>query len=351
MNGQKAGSAADRAERRRIADRAATLLVALTRDPDENERAEIYRWIAERPEHAVAFAQAERSWRTAERLKALPESHPALDVAPPRAARFGGRSPVAAEAGARLSRRHVLGGGLLAASLAAGLAFPGVRSWLVGQDYATQVGERRDIRLADGSVMHLNTATRVRVRLSEHHRAIELLSGEAAFDVAHDRSRPFDVTVGALAVRAVGTRFAIRMNRDRSELTVTEGKVAVRRAEAVMGYVSAGGGAVLQGGRVEFARLDAASLERRTAWRSDLIELGGDTVEQAVAEFNRYREEPLVIGDPRVAGLRIGGRFDTRDSARFVAALQQSFPIRAVQRTDGATVLLYGGGAGATAAP
>ena len=351
MNGQKAGSAADRAERRRIADRAATLLVALTRDPDESERAEIYRWIAERPEHAVAFAQAERAWRTAERLKALPESHPARDVAVPRGALFASRPSVGAEAGARLDRRRFLGGGLLAASLAAGLAFPGLRRWALGQDYATQIGERRDIRLADGSVMHLNTATQVRVRLSDHHRAIELLSGEAAFDVAHDRSRPFDVTVGALAVRAVGTRFAIRMNRDHSDLTVTEGKVAVRRADAVMGYVSAGGGAVMQGGRVEFARLDAASLDRRTAWRSDVIELGGDTVEQAVAEFNRYREEPLVVGDPRVAGLRIGGRFDTRDSARFVTALQQSFPIRAVRRKDGATVLLYGGAAGASAAP
>lgn len=271
----------------------------------------------------------------AERLKARQDMPAPPEQAPPTHAGEDARAP-------RLMRRHVVGGGLLAASLAALAGVPMARRWLAGQDYATRAGERRDIRLADGSVLHLNTTTRVRVRFDADHRAIDLLSGEASFDVAHDRSRPFDVRVGDLVVRAVGTRFAIRMRPDQAELTVTEGKVAVRRDQAVMGYVAAGNGATLRGNRAVFAHLDAQTLIRRTAWQDDAIELDGDTVAEALAEFNRYRDTPILIGDPRVAALRVGGRFDTRDAERFVVALQQSFPIRATHRADGSTILLYG---------
>lgn len=304
------------------------------RNPDGPERAEAERWVEERPDHAVAFAQVERAWRAADRLKALPETHPVLDTARPQ--------PAAAQAAWRPTRRQMIGGGALAASLAMLAGLPVAWNRLAGQNYETGIGERRDVRLADGSILHLNTATRLRVRLDADRRALDLVAGEASFDVAHDTARPFDVAVGALTVRAVGTRFDIRRGPQGAELTVTEGKVAVRRGDVVIGYAAAGEGAALQGTGAAFARLDAATVDRRTAWRQDLIELDGATIAQAVAEFNRYRDKPLVVGDARVAGLRVGGRFDTRDAERFVAALRQSFPVRTAERADGATLLLYG---------
>src|SRR3546814_10918664 len=93
----------------------------------------------------------------------------------------------------------------------------------------------------------------------------------------------------------------------------------------------AGGGAAIRHGTVATTELDSEAFRQRTAWRDGMIELDGNTVEQAVAEFNRYRSAPLVIGDPRIAALRIGGRFVTPDSERFVAALQRTLPIRAIQ--------------------
>jgi transmembrane sensor len=72
-----------------------------------------------------------------------------------------------------------------------------------------------------------------------------------------------------------------------------------------------------------------------------MIELDGESVTQAVDEFNRYRGQPMVIGDQRLAPLRIGGRFRIDESQQFLAALEQSLPIRAVRNSDGSVLLLY----------
>lgn len=312
-----------------IERQAAQYVVTISHDPDPATEAAIMQWVAQHPAHGVAFAQAEAAWEATERLKAQCSS---------RADELGisetGAVPVSP------TRGRILVGGALAAASAMGI---GSYAWLSrANNYATGIGEVRDFRLADNSVLHLNTDTRVKVALEPHHRLLKLVRGEAYFEVAHDASRPFDVQVpGGVTVRALGTAFNVRIREALVELTVTEGVVGVRTALETVRQVPAGGSAIIQPRTVAVARLDHRVIERRVAWRAHAIVLNGESVAEAVEEFNRYRPAPMVIGDRRVGQLRIGGRFRIDESGLFVEALERTLPVRAVANSDGSILLLY----------
>lgn len=207
--------------------------------------------------------------------------------------------------------------------------------------HQTGVGEARDIVLQDGSVLHLNSDSEAEVRFSDVGRKVRLVRGEASFEIAHDKDRPFDIEARSAVIRAVGTAFNLRLRPSMSELTVTKGAVMVRSGSETARTVGAGSGAVIQPHDVSLTQLEPKMVGQRVAWQSGLIELDGDTVEQAITEFNRYRPAPILIGDSRVSSLRVGGRFRTTDSRDFLTALQVSLPVRAVYGQDGSVMLLY----------
>ncbi len=278
--------------------------------------------------HGVAFARAEASWEVAARLRAAP---PAL--APESVAGPAGRLE------ALLGRRSIFRA-LIAASLIASIATVAVEKATAIDRYRTVVGERRIVRLADGTRIHLNTASAIEVTLKTGTRFVRLLQGEALFDVAHDASRPFLVDARGARFRVLGTAFDIRIRQQLVELTVTRGAVGVYDAGTAPHRIEAGRGAAIRAGVIAPTGLDPAEVQQRTAWQDGVIELDGDTLPQAIEEFNRYRTRPLVIGDPRLESLRVGGRFATHDSAMFVAALEASFNVRAVSGPDRSILLV-----------
>jgi len=270
----------------------------------------------------VAFARARQAWRAAAALDGEPEVGSA-DVAAP---------------GARSSRRGVLLGavGALALAGAAGGWF-----FLHRQLLSTRVGEIREVALPDGSHVVLNSDTVVEVAYTQQRRRLRLKRGEAFFEVAHNPARPFDVEVGETMLRALGTAFNVRDRGAVVELTVSHGVVGVREGQSALHKVPAGNFAIIHPDAVAVASYDAAGLSQKIAWREHVIELNGHSLAQAVEEFNRYRKRPIVIGDQRVAALRVGGRFQIDESAQFIEGLEQSMPVRAVKDADGGILLLY----------
>jgi len=211
--------------------------------------------------------------------------------------------------------------------------------------YRTGIGERRVVALQDGSKVTLNTASTVEVAFTAHERRVRLVRGEALFEVAHDASKPFLVDAGAARFRALGTAFNVRVRPDVVELTVTQGVVAVVAGEAGVAQapaakIVAGGGAVVRSGAVAPTALDDQHLRQRTAWQEGVLEFDGESLAQVVGEFNRYRRQPIVIGDARLESLRIGGRFEVDEADRFLTALTSSFPIEAIATTDGGILLV-----------
>ncbi len=215
--------------------------------------------------------------------------------------------------------------------------------------YATKVGERLEVRLDDGSLMALNTASVVEVAYSPGRRDVRLLQGQALFNVAKNRDRPFVVTAADRQVTAVGTAFDVRLGRERVEVVLVEGRVVVEplRREGLERLVPALGRQTLDAGEAlaatagEPAKVAAADVERRTSWREGQVIFRDDTVADAVAEMNRYAERQLVIEDPRIASLRISGVFATEREENFVAALRNFYPIETQERSPRVTALTW----------
>ena len=207
--------------------------------------------------------------------------------------------------------------------------------------YGTEVGEVRTISLKDGSRLLLNSDSAAEVRFTDHGRKVRLLKGEAAFNVIHDPHRAFEVEARSALVRAVGTAFNLRLRPALIELTVTKGVVTVRCGDHPAHRVATGNGAVLQPRSLVLTHLDSKVISQRTAWQRKLVQLQGETIEQAAGEFNRYRVAPILIGDTRVSSLRVGGEFRIADSGKFLAALKSRLPVRVVDGEDGSVMLLY----------
>lgn len=309
---------------------AARLLARLNSDPTPQDEADICAWVESDPRHGVAFARAEAAWEATDRLKSA-----AADVTlPPMAA-------IISEEQQRRLSRNILIVAAVAVALFIVAAIVTVRTFTGVERYETRVGEIRDIALDDGSTLHLNSGSEAEVRFTANGRKVRIIKGEASFEVAHDDKRPFDVEARSAVIRAVGTAFNVRMRPSMVELTVTTGVVTVHCGDRAGKKVDAGSGAVIQPRNIALTRLGAKLVDQRTAWREQMVELDGETIEQATGEFNRYRTTPILIGDNRVSALRIGGRFRVTDSREFLSALQLSLPIRAVHGEDGSVMLLY----------
>ena len=225
-------------------------------------------------------------------------------------------------------RRHVLAGAM-AASMAAVVA----RFTLFnpGQSYATNLGEIRRVPLADGSVMTMNSATDLAVRMEEHSRHIDLDRGEAWFEVAKDAQRPFVVAAGPVKAQAVGTAFSVRRRDAGVEVLVTEGVVDTwsdheqqKRIRLVAGQRLL----ITDKAVVHYGPAEMGSVERSLAWRTGMVSLSGTTLADAADEFNRYNRRQLLVSDPEIAGEQMAGQFRFNDPEGFAIAVRNSFNLR-----------------------
>lgn len=302
-------------------------------------------WIAASPMHAVAFAQAEVAWRDAERLKALGTELPITSA-------DRCEDTVSAKVDdlhdfpvtdddvrrGRSTRRGIILSGVAVAGLLGALPLRHV--FAPGAELLeTRQGEVRNVRLEDGSTVHINTHSLVEVAFTRDRRFLRLLRGEATFDVAHNAARPFEVEAGNSITRAIGTRFTIHRLADEgaegAQLTVTQGLVSVRDTQGQYAQVAAGHGATMRSGSITPRKLDSLEIARRTSWQDGMLVLDGLTIGEAVAQFNRYRQAPLKVTNADVAAVRVGGRFGLDESDTFLEALRTGFGVRVTHEPDG----------------
>lgn len=192
--------------------------------------------------------------------------------------------------------------------------------------YETGHGELLDRRLADGSVLHLNTDSAVTVRYGKTERLVTLTSGQADFEVAHNPARAFRVFAGAAEVVALGTNFDVRLEGGSAVVTVVEGRVAVGLAPG-QSYAPE----LVQLGAEQQIRVAkdgwpaapvAVDAQQSTAWLRRQIAFDHEPLERVAAEFNRYAPKPIEIATPALRNLQISGVFATDDTDAFIAFLR-----------------------------
>ncbi|MDR6708798.1 MULTISPECIES: FecR family protein [unclassified Novosphingobium] len=297
---------------------------------------EAYRWVEQDPAHGVAFAKAEASWEMAGTLRAPTRADNDAVVHG-----VGANDDMAAdgdEAPANPSRRRfaamAAGVGLVAAAGGAIWRYAGPAR------YSTAVGETRLIQLPDGSKVRLNTDSAIDVAFEREIRQVHFVRGEAHFRIARDASRPFLISARDGDVETTGTDMNLRVRPDLTELTVLDGKVAVLDHGRTLTEVSSGSSAMMRAAAISVVPLPKGELAQKTAWQQGEIYLQGETLAQAVEEFNRYRRAPMVISDPRIANIRVGGMFSARNSDDFIATIHESLGIDAITGSDGSVMLI-----------
>ncbi len=206
----------------------------------------------------------------------------------------------------------------------------------VSETLLTSTTERRTVALQDGSSVTLDGSSQIETEWLPHERRIHLVSGRALFRVAKDKNRPFVVTVGDRTVTALGTAFDIHLEANKVQVTLLEGRVAVRGVgkaanEPILELAPNQQLIAFDGQAATVQRVDGI---RESGWAEGQVYFADETLAAAVAEMNQHSAVQLVIADPALETYRLNGMFRAENQEGFVSALSTYFPIDA--RADGA---------------
>jgi transmembrane sensor len=205
--------------------------------------------------------------------------------------------------------------------------------------FETRHGEQLTRVLADNSVLHLNTDSAVTVRYGKNERRVVLLSGQAAFEVAHEAGRAFRVIAGATEVIDLGTQFDVRLEHDATVITVVAGRVAVAPIQRPDGTgadsaqirpsMPLGAGQRIRVSEGEWPAVPiSVDAQRATDWLRREIVFDHEPLGSVAAEYNRYSSKPIEIATPALRGLQVSGVFATDDTEAFVAFLRSLKGVR-----------------------
>lgn len=297
-------------------------------------------WCEENADNAAEYAALAEIWQAVGSLSKNVEARAILLRSVPR------RS---------VTRRWWLGGA--AAAAAAGALWTVPRLFVQTDEFRSARGERREVQLADGSTLILNTDSHVKVSLLAAERCVFLEQGQCFLKVAKDARRPFRVFVDGHEVRALGTAFDVYKAADAVQVTMTEGTVAIygeriRKSdisiyERVVGvpFAEEKAAAVLSAGKQAKINANASidirdvNLSRTETWREGKLVFEEVQLGDAVREVNRYIAQQIVLSDSSLAVLKVSGTFQIGHLEQFAHALSEMFGLRS-QDQGNTTVLL-----------
>lgn len=288
-------------------------------DIDNAERERWRAWLAADAAHRLAWA----------RVEAISDGFALAREAPEAAGS-------ALDAARRLRGRRKLIKTMVLAAATAGLGWQTARRDPVravlaglGASHRTGVGERREAVLADGTRLWLDTDTVVDARFDGALRLLVLHQGAILVDTHADDQRPprpFVVRSREGAMRALGTRFAVRQLAGRTRLGVSEGRVEVTPVDAPSSPKVVAAGQETSFSPVEMSAPDPLA-PTRDAWTRGTLVADDLPLERFLAELSRYRRGHLGC-DPSIAGLRVVGGFPLGDTDRALAMLEAALPVR-----------------------
>jgi transmembrane sensor len=223
--------------------------------------------------------------------------------------------------------------GPLAASVLLGVTVAALRLW-PSNTIVTAIGQQQVRLLPDGTRLMLNTDTQVKILYNDHTRRVELIHGEAWFDVAKRPAWPFVVGVDNREIRALGTSFVVRHDQSQPfSVTLMEGQISVDPGPADTAILQpprllAPGQRLSLPSNAPALVLDTPEITRLTAWEAGRVEFEDMPLIDAAAEMNRYNQTRVIVTDARIANLRIGGVFRAGDSEEFVRTMAVALKLR-----------------------
>jgi transmembrane sensor len=328
---------AHREEERLVAERAADWLRRLE-TADAAERAAFVAWLKESPRHVREILLAATWDKVLDTLDG--QRRVDLDALFAQGAREAvplsgapARTLATGKITARRTRWWMTG--LAAAAVLVAFAAIWAPLNILGHAYTTAIGEQRAFELEDGSMIHLNAHSRVKVDFSREARDVYLLEGQAIFKVRHEAARPFNVHVEGASIQAVGTQFDVHRLSDQTNVAVIEGKVRIATAEQTpsgresartpeVTTLAAGETAsIVAHGKI--TRMAALNVADATAWRQRRLVFRKQTLADIALEFNRYNPALQIrIDDEALRARQFNGVFDADDPDSLIRFLEAS---------------------------
>lgn len=294
------------------------------------DRQEFDAWLASSPEHRREFDTVSRMWRV------LDDTQPLLQSEIQKAEELWADH----DANRRPASRWPWGTWERAAIVSMGLLLLLVTAWWWTDLpetilYETAKGAQRQVALADGSTVKLNTDTRLAVEFSRHERVIRLERGEAWFTVSHDERRPFIVQVANSTIRDIGTQFIVNKSPDGVLVSVWEGIVQVdvseHRADTPMSRpaVLYAGQQLSYGTDGRMSDIHVFDRDRVGSWKEGKLVFRSQPLKQVLAEISRYRPEDIRLLDQTLNEFPVSGVFNIQELDHAIDTLQLALPIHA----------------------
>jgi transmembrane sensor len=273
-------------------------------------------WLAQSPAHLIAYWRLDETWERTNRLAALKRPLSGTAEAPQRARRL----PFVLKIAATFAIMAALG------TSAAYVALnPGAKT------YATPVGGHEIVKFADGTRIELNTDTVIHTRMTTESRIVWLDKGEAYFQVKHDAVHPFTVMIGGRRVTDLGTKFAVRRQSEKLQVTVVQGRVRFDApnvfATKQTAMLTPGDVAIATQKSLSVVRESNAAIGQELGWRKGVLVFHQATLAAAAAEFNRYNAKKIVIADPVAARFTIGATFPVNGVEAFTRLAKEVFAL------------------------
>lgn len=321
-------------------------------EPTPKTKQQLHKWMAQSPAHKAEIKKVAKLWGE---LNVLTELSVAAELPAKTSLLDQWGNTLASIRGWRLG---VASGVCAAIVVLAVVIMPGSFINSDPNSYHTAIGEQQLVTLSDGSTILLNTNSQVRVDYQADSRNIYMQQGQAHFEVATNKAKPFKVYVGQEMVRAVGTAFTVYINKQLVEVTVTEGVVELNTPELSnsppasipepivsngktdtapaykpVGLARAGENVTINPGDnklPDIQPIDTQELSRKLAWHHGMLRFSGDSLQDVVAEISRYTDLNIKIVDPSISQMRIGGFFKVGETDKMFEALETSFGIQVI---------------------
>ncbi|MGC1548063.1 MAG: FecR domain-containing protein [Rhodanobacter sp.] len=358
---------------RRVSEQAASWYLNQHDEPSERQQAAFLTWLHASPTHVaeyLAIAQMHGDLKAAASMETLTTAElverarheNAVVMFPHIVADMSAKDePHTGEALRTQARRkrHMFARIAATAALVVMALLGGVYWELAGkeihQSYAAGPDAVREVRLPDGSLVQLAPNGIIDTRFDRHYRRIEVIRGNALFDVGKDPARPMLVNVGGHVLQDIGTVFDVNRDASGDMLTVISGRVRVWNVpqsgadkvlfDKIRGDVSApqkSSGAVADltaGEQIQLkasavGAIQTAAIAQITSWLPDDIRFQHEMVGDVARRFNAYTSTPLVIEDPRIADMRISGVFHANNPQAFIAYLLTIPGVRVMHDRD-----------------
>ena len=281
------------------------------------QQQELTNWLNQSTQHRLAFENAQQLWQGLGGLR----EHPLISKNRVQAKKHHSNHRVF------LSR--------LSLAMAACLALIAVLfninpAWHA--EYHTAVGEQQSISLADASTVYLNSGSAIDPDYSPEQRRIKLVAGEAEFVVSKDKSRPFIVVADGQEIKALGTDFIVKIQPQGISVTVIESSVQVSQPDlnTIIPVV------LYPGQRIDSitgqspSPISTVELSRANSWRFNRLIFESETLDNVIAEINRYRKGHIFLGRRSLANYRVSGVFNISELDKLLTVINKTLPVKSI---------------------